>query len=430
MPTNVLLSIKRLLGEERISGLLLIFATILALAWANSPLAASYVTVKETTFRIGFGEWSVDKSLHHWINDGLMTIFFLLIGLEIRQELTKGILSTPGKAMLTVAAAIGGMVLPAITYIAFNCCDVAAMRGWGIPVATDIAFVIGLIGLLGARVPVGLKIFLMAMAVVDDMGAILVIALFYSHALDSNYLVWASVILVLAFVYGWRNGRSIIMFSVLGVVLWYFMLKSGVHATLTGVLLAMVVPGKPEMDPDALIDNTKAWMHDQLPAKGVDKAASQLKSLATTVESPAHRLEDAIAPWVLFGIMPIFALMNAGVAITSETNMFTGVTLGVALGLLLGKPVGIIGATWLATRIGAQMPEHVNWQGIIGVSVLAGVGFTMSLFIAELAFGGRMLIDQAKIGILTASFVAGIVGLVVLRSTLSPPAPEVVRETG
>lgn len=428
MTSKVLLRIKRLLGEERISGLLLIFATILALAWANSPFAASYEAVKETTFRIGFGEWRVNKSLHHWINDGLMTLFFLLIGLEIRRELTEGILSTPGKAMLTVAAAIGGMVLPAAIYIALNCCG-TAMRGWGIPVATDIAFVIGLLGLLGARVPVALKIFLMTMAVVDDMGAILIIALFYSHALEINYLVWASVILALAFVYGWRNGRSIILFSVLGILLWYCMLKSGVHATLTGVLLAMVVPAKPKMDSDTLIDNTKAWMHHQAPTKGVDKAAAQLKSLATTAESPAHRLEDAIAPWVLFGIMPVFALMNAGVAITSQTNVFTTVALGVTLGLLLGKPIGIIGATWLAMRIGAQMPEHVNWQGIIGVSLLAGVGFTMSLFIAELAFGGQILLGQAKIGILTGSFLAGLVGLLILRFAFNLPPKEVARET-
>jgi len=373
---------------ESASGILLAAFTLLALAWANSPWKESYEAVWNTEVSIGFGSAVLSKTLLHWINDGFMTVFFLLVGLEIKRELLIGELAEIKKATLPIAAALGGMVVPALIYIAINH-QTSTVSGWGVPMATDIAFSLGVLTLLGKRIPYQLKIFLTAFAIVDDLGAVLVIAIFYTSEISFVALGATGTLLVALQVLNKRGVRRLLPYLLVGLLLWLAVLKSGVHATVAGVMLAMTIPAR---------------RHSEKNTEG----------------TPLQTLEHALHPWVSFIIMPVFALSNAGVGLSAQllSTILHPIGLGIILGLLLGKQIGITLFSWLAVRTGiASLPTSVRWLHVYGASLLGGIGFTMSLFIAVLAFGEGHLLSIAKIGVLIASGLAGTAGWIVLRKT-------------
>ncbi len=373
---------------EEVGALILLAAAAAAVIWANSPWADSYDSFWHTVITFETPIISIHEDLKHLVNDGLMAIFFFVVGLEIKRELLHGELSSARKASLPVLAAIGGMVVPAGTYLLFNSSGDAAV-GWGIPMATDIAFAIGVLALLGRRIPVELRVFLLGLAVVDDLGAIAVIALFYTDTIEWSSL-WISLAILAAVAVSVRLGiRSMVFYIAAGVSMWYFFLESGVHATLAGVLLAAIVPAAS--------------------ARGRDE------------ESPLESLEHMIHPWVSFAILPLFALANAGIVITTDTlNAAAGssITIGIAAGLLAGKALGILGITWLGVRLGiGRLPSSVSWMHVLGVGFLAGIGFTVAIFISGIAFNDPALVDQAKMGIFVASVAAAVIGYALLRFT-------------
>lgn len=377
---------------EAAGGILLMTAAAVALVWANSPFGAVYAAIWQTPLTMAAGGLELSKPLLLWINDGLMALFFLLIGLEIKRELVWGALASLRKAALPMAAAVGGMVVPALLYV-LTTGSPAALPGWGIPVATDIAFALGILLLLGTRAPLELKIFLTAVAIVDDVGAVLIISLFYTASLEFMALAAAAGIFALALAGNRMGVRSLAFYAVLGVLLWGAILQSGVHATVAGVLLATVVPmgrGAPSGP------------------EGED--------------SPLHRLEHGLHPWVVFAILPVFALANAGVAVGSLSAGPVGseVIVGIVAGLVVGKPLGILSASWLAIRFRlAELPKGITWRQMGGVAALSGIGFTMSLFIGGLAFSDPALLAAAKVGVLVASGASALLGLALL---LTPAA--------
>ncbi|MDQ3784406.1 MAG: Na+/H+ antiporter NhaA [Actinomycetota bacterium] len=388
-------------------------ATIAALAWINSPLGDSYERVWHTDATFGWGRFSLTNDLRHWINDGLMAVFFFLVGLELKRELLDGELRDPRRAALPAAAALGGMILPAVLYISLNRTGIG-VNGWGIPMATDIAFVLGVLALV-PRVPSGLKTFLLTLAIVDDIGAILVIAVFYSEGIHSQWLGLAVGLLVLiCLVRGmnqrWRHLTTLrpvwlLSYAVLGTGVWLATLESGVHATIAGVVLAFSV----RADSASREDEDHSCLDDDLPQ--IDDELS-----------PAERLEHSLHPWTSFGIIPLFALANAGVAL--DADVFKGalrssVTWGIVLGLVLGKLVGITAFSLVAVRLRvALLPRGVTWPQIIGAAGLAGIGFTVSLFITGLAFTQQPAVEtQGKVAVLTGSLVAAALGAVVLLSS-------------
>lgn len=398
---------------ESAGGITLIAAALLAFAWANSPFAPGYFALQETPFGIGVGGFGLEKPLLLWVNDGLMAVFFFLVGLEIKREVSVGELANPRDAALAVIAALGGVVVPASIYAAINWGG-EGIGGWGVPMATDIAFALGVMALLGSRVPLSLKVFLTALAIVDDLIAVSVIALFYTAEVDLLSLALSLGVLALTFAYGRRGGRSLRGFALLGLLVWFFMLQSGVHATVAGVLLALVIPMNRKIPPEDLRDELRSGL-----ARGefeeVETKVANLERVLEDAQSPLHRLEHSLHPWVAFVVMPVFALFNAGVSLTGGGGLANPVALGVLLGLLVGKPVGVLGASWLAVRMGwASLPQGAGWGAMAGVSLLAGIGFTMSLFIGTLAFEGSTLLDEAKLGILAASVVAAVAGLAIL----------------
>jgi len=378
---------------------------------------------------IGLGNSVFSKSLHFWINDGLMTIFFFLVGLEIKRELLVGELASARRAALPIVAAVGGMLVPAAIYAAMNVGSAGA-RGWGIPMATDIAFAVGILALLGNRVPVSLKVFLVALAIVDDIGAVLVIAIFYTSEISWGGLFAAFILLLILAAANRSHVRHALIYSLLGLFLWWAFLKSGVHTTIAGVLLAMMIPARTRIDAKGLLVRSRSLL-DQFERAGrhgesiLSNAQRQaaLQSLEETcehAETPLQRLEHALHPWVTFIIMPLFALANAGVTLEGSiaSVLSQRVGLGVVLGLVLGKQIGITLFAWLAVRSGvAALPSAVQWRQIYGVGWLGGIGFTMSLFIADLAFRGTAHLPTAKIGILAASIVAGVSGGMILYQT-------------
>lgn len=393
IPTSPTGRLKEFLRLEASGGLLLMVAAVLAMVVANSPLAALYSGTLALELEIRVGTFDITKPLILWINDGLMAVFFLLVGLELKREIVEGHLSSLQRASLPAFAAVGGMAAPALVYVAFNSGDPVAMKGWAIPAATDIAFALGIVSLLGDRVPRALKALLLSIAIFDDLGAIMIIALFYTADLSVVALgVGALALLGLATLN--RAGvTNLIGYFLIGVVLWVAVLRSGVHATLAGVALAMFVP---------------------LRERG---------STAELMHSPLRELEHSLHPWVAFGILPLFAFANAGIPLAglSVADLFQPVPLGVALGLLVGKVVGVGGMSALAVVLGAaSLPERVGWPAILGTGLLCGVGFTMSLFIASLAFeqGGTVYPGIERIGILVGSLVSGLLGYAVLRIVL------------
>lgn len=372
---RVLRPFQQFIATEAASGIVLLATTALALALANSPLASGYQHALEIPLAVGIGRFRLVLSLHEWVNDALMAVFFFLVGLEMKRELLVGDLSTRRSATLPVAAALGGMLAPAAIYLMVNHGGVGS-RGWGIPMATDIAFALGVLALLGRRVPSGLRVFLAALAIADDLGSVLVIAIFYSAALD--WLAVGGAVLLLGFL-TFLNVIGVTrwyLYALAGIALWSLVLRSGVHATIAGVLLAFVIP-------------------------------------ARTGASMEHALRGVVA----FGIMPLFALANAGVALSGLSAAATSpIAWGIVLGLVIGKPLGISLASYAAVRSGAaELPAGTGWRDVHGAGWLGGIGFTMSLFIASLAFGSGALLDVAKLGVIAASLVGGVTGYTLLR---------------
>ncbi|MGE3601130.1 MAG: Na+/H+ antiporter NhaA [Dehalococcoidia bacterium] len=409
-------------------GILLGLCTVIALLWANSPWSDSYTRLWATYVTVGGGQLVLRETLLHWINDGLMAVFFFVVGLEIKREILIGELASPRRAALPIAAAVGGMVVPALLYVSLNRSGDAA-AGWGIPMATDIAFALGVLALLGSRVPTALKVFLTALAIVDDLGAVLVIALFYTDAINLPALSWGVAGLGLLVLANRLGVRRSLVYALLGTVVWVAFLRSGVHATIAGILVALTIPARAVIDADAFVARGRAMLtvFDQASRHGrragtneaQHSALQALEDAVDHVEAPMQRMEHALHPWVAFAILPLFALANAGVDLSGDLGgMFReSVTLGLLLGLLLGKPLGITLAAWLAVRTGlAAMPAGVSWRQVRGVGWLGGIGFTMALFIASLAFGDSAELAMAKLGIFSASVLAGLIGWVLLRT--------------
>jgi NhaA family Na+:H+ antiporter len=415
----------RFVQHEASSGALLLSATALALAWANSPWGESYARLWETKVRLGVGEVEMALSLHHLVNDGLMAIFFFLVGLEIKRELLVGELASPRRAALPIAAALGGMLVPAAIYVLFNPSG-PERRGWGVPMATDIAFSLGILALVGRGGPPSLRIFLAALAIVDDLGAVLVIAIFYAGKLDMTALAMAAGAFGLLLVANRLGARHPAVYAVLALALWAAVFGSGVHATVAGVLAALAVPARTRVDTHEVLHRGRALLDafdaageegpNVLTNRGQQAALEGLERLTEAALTPLQRMERALHTWVLYGIMPVFALANAGVRLDDLGAHVLGssVLWGVTLGLALGKPLGITLAAWGATRLGwAQAPE-AGWRRLHAVGWLAGIGFTMALFIATLAFPSGPALAAAKVGILSGSFVAALVGAALL----------------
>lgn len=382
--------------HEASGGIMLLFAAVLALVLANSSLAALYGALLDTPVTIRVGALGVDKNLLHWINDGLMAIFFFHVGLEIKRELIEGELSTLKQAALPAIGALGGMVVPALIYYAINRDDPSALAGWAIPTATDIAFAVGVLALVGSRIPPSLKIFLLALAIIDDLGAILIIAIFYTTNLSLTALSLAAVGVVALAVLNSRGVTRTAAYVLVGIFVWLCVLKSGVHATLAGVITAFAIP--------------------LTPLAGEGRSSKP--------ESLASKLQESLHPWVNFGVLPAFAFANAGVSLAGLTfdKLMSPIPLGIALGLLVGKTVGVFSFTWLAIALGAgSRPEGSSWPQVLGVAVLAGIGFTMSLFIGMLAFPGPEKAADIRIGVLAGSIVAALVGYLILK--YARPAP-------
>jgi NhaA family Na+:H+ antiporter len=426
---------QRFVRAEAAGGLVLIACAVIALVWANSPWSESYFALWEAPVTIGGAALGLTETLHHWINDGLMAVFFFLVGLEIKRELLIGELASVKQAALPIAAAIGGMLVPAALYALLNAGGVGA-AGWGIPMATDIAFALGILALLGPRVPATLRVFLAALAIVDDLGAVLVIAFFYTATIVWQSLAVAGGVLLVLIFLNRARVRHPAPFVLLGIVLWVAVLGSGIHATVAGVLLALTIPARTRIDEDEFVRRARASLDEFEEASGPEEtvmsnraqqeAVHALEAASDLVQSPLQKLEHHLHAVVAFVIVPLFALANAGVRVDGlVSGLSLPIVSGVVLGLVLGKPIGITLASWLAVRTGAAaLPSAASWRLLHGVSWLGGIGFTMSLFIAALAFEGTPLLGSAKIGILLGSIVAGGVGWILLRVRAPEPSPD------
>lgn len=392
--------IKNFIKLESLAGIVLFAAALLAIAIDNSALAPYLEHTLEIPFTVQFGDLSLSKHLLHWINDGLMVLFFLLVGLEIKRELIQGELNTPSKVILPAIAALGGMAVPALIFTIFNMGNDYSMRGWAIPTATDIAFSLGILSLLGSRVPVSLKVFLTALAIFDDMGAIIIIAIFYTADLSFIALMLALFFSAILVVLNRFNVRGYGPYMVVGTALWLSLLESGVHATLAGVILALAIPLKNPKEPDPEF-------------------------------SPSGNLVHILHPWIAYLVLPLFAFANAGVSFEDVppglSNIFSPVMLGVGLGLLCGKLIGVFGTTFIAIKLGlANKPTDSTWPQIIGIALVCGVGFTMSFFVGTLAYPGGSTTEPyaawVRLGVIFGSLVAGLLGYVVLRLTTKKPS--------
>lgn len=416
---------------EASGGILLLVATAAALIWANSPWAASYTSLWQTKLTVGAGDFVLSKPILLWINDGLMAVFFFVVGLEIKREFLVGELASVKSAALPMAAALGGIVVPAGIYLAINAGKESA-SGWGIPMATDIAFALGILALLGDRVPLVLKVFLTALAIVDDIAAVLVIAVFYTAEISGSALAVGGGALVLLIAVNALGVRRPLVYLVGGLILWLAFLKSGVHPTVAGVLLALTIPARPRIDAPKFLRRARRLL-DEFEQKDPDSseiltsearqaAVLTLEQACEEVETPLQRFEHGLLPWVKIVIMPLFALANAGVALRSESlaGLLHPASVGVAAGLVLGKPIGIFLFAWLAVRLRlAALPAGMTWSRLLGLGLLGGIGFTMSIFIAGLAFETAQLLDLAKAAVLGASLLAGLTGFLLLRRSLS-----------
>jgi len=410
------------------TGIILMLMTILALILANSPLTENYANFFHTEVNLKVGSWELSHNIHHWINDGLMAIFFFIIGLEIKREILVGELSNLKVAILPILSAIGGMLFPALIYFVINRGTEGA-NGWGIPMATDIAFAISALVLLGKRVPPALVTFLVALAIVDDLGAVLVIALFYTEQIHLLPLALAGVSFLVLISFNRFGIHAILPYFIIGLFLWFFMLESGVHATIAGVIAALAIPSKPKRTPDEFSSHTKALLdeYDKVSTGDVHELNEKQKAILRNIQdridavgTPASRLERGLHLPVALIVIPLFALANAGITIdfsSLEKVVFEPVSLGIIAGLIGGKVLGIFGTAWLAIKLKiAQLPKESSMSQIFGVAFLGGIGFTMSIFVADLAFvNSEELVFQAKVGILLASLMAGFIGYFWLR---------------
>ncbi|MDR7254679.1 NhaA family Na+:H+ antiporter [Nocardioides sp. BE266] len=405
---------REFLRVEAAGSLLLLAAAAVALLWANSPWAASYDSLWHTHLTLDVGPLHLDESLQHWVNDALMVIFFFVVGLEIKYELVNGDLRDPRTAALPIVAAIGGMAVPAGLYLALNPPGSDGGAGWGIPMATDIAFAVGVLGILGRRIPSAARLFLLTLAIVDDIGAILVIAIFYTADLSLAWLAIALVLLGAMVVARLLRVWSVVVYAVLGVGVWFALLESGVHATLAGVAIGLLAPAGPLLKEELARGHARAALRDNhLDPDELARLRFLLKESVSVVE----RLQSALHPVSSYVVLPIFALANAGVELGAIGKVFSEpVGLGIVLGLVAGKPIGIFVASFLAVRVGlGKLPDQTGWSMVLGLGAVGGIGFTVSLFIAGLSFpGAELLTEEAKIAILLASLVAAVVGVVLL----------------
>jgi NhaA family Na+:H+ antiporter len=417
--------LERFVQSETSSSVLLFGATIVALVWANSPWSASYFALWKLPVQIGRRPL-LSMDLHHWIDDGLMVLFFLVVGLEIKREIVKGELSSFRQAALPIMAALGGMIIPAILYFTFNRSGPGA-RGWGIPMATDIGFAMGILALLGKRIPSSLRVFMLALAIVDDVGAILVIAFFYTPKISLSALAVAGGLLALLVVISVRRA-PVSVYAVVGFFFWAAVLSSGVHATIAGVILGLIAPIKPKFRPEELAESAEPLLRNfraQISSQeksSAEATLSALDQLLRGTDSIAERLERSVHPWVCYLVLPLFALASAGVNLSTEKlklAIASPIALGILLGLVLGKAVGITAFSFLAVQSKiAGMAEGLTWPGIAGVGILAGVGFTVALFISSLSFTDDDLVATAKVAVLVASLAAGSIGYFYLRFAL------------
>ncbi|QYZ66587.1 MAG: Na(+)/H(+) antiporter NhaA [Gammaproteobacteria bacterium (ex Lamellibrachia satsuma)] len=428
---SVLTPLEEFIHRQTTSGILLMVCAIAAIILANTHWNESYHHILQSTLTVGLEGFQLSKSLHHWINDGLMVLFFLVVGLELKRELLVGELADPKQALLPIVAAIGGMLAPALIYLAFNPAG-HTLDGWGIPMATDIAFALGTLALLGNRAPKSLLMFLVALAIVDDLGAVMVIALFYTETLNFTALGLAAGMIVLLITMNRGGVRTLMPYMLVGLVLWIAMLKSGVHATLAGVMLAFIIPMRPKYDPKRFlsqihdkVDQIKnAYAREENIIKN-DELRARVQALGDgvrLVQAPAQSLEHKLHLPSAYLVIPIFALANAGIPIdwSSLGGIVTHpVSLGVGAGLILGKLIGIAGFTWVAVKLGlSELPQGLNFKHIVGVALMGGIGFTMSIFIAELGFAHHAEdLLMAKTGILFASLIAGVSGFLWLYLT-------------
>lgn len=427
---KVVKPIQKFIQQEKSGGLILGISVIVALVLANSPLAEDYHRFFQHKFGFVFdGKTYLEYDIHHWINDGLMAIFFFVVGLELKREIVAGELAKPRKAMLPIIAALGGMLVPALIYLLFNPTG-EVHSGWGIPMATDIAFALGVLYLLGNRIPLGLKVFLTALAIIDDLGAVLVIAFFYTSDISIISLLLGFTFLIIMYAGNKMGVRSVLFYALFGIGgLWIAFLLSGVHATIAAVLAAFTIPANVKIKEDIFVSRIKKHLarfsrvdpNDNIPTLTNDQLHI-LEKMTTNTERaipPLQKLEHAMHPFVTFIIIPIFALANAGVSVLDiePAQLFsTNVAIGVALGLLVGKVLGVMGFTWLAVKLKvAPFPTGMNLRNLFGLSLLASIGFTMSLFITELAFANEIFKTQAKVGVFTASIIGGILGYMVLK---------------
>ncbi len=429
VPTRFVRPLLRFTHVESAGGVVLLLAAAAALFWANAPFGDSYERFWSTPVTVTVGAFHLDETLRLVVNDGLMAVFFFVVGLEIKRELATGDLRNPRVAALPALAAVGGMVVPALIYVAFTAGS-PAVDGWGIPMATDIAFALGVVALLGSRIPVGGRLFLLALAIADDIGAIVVIAVFYTEGIAGWYLLSAVCTLALIWLAARTGIRSLTFYVPAALAMWFFLLESGVHATLAGVAVGLVTPARAMYSDRDFRDRSRRILDATDSDQGVpndhervDHDSLVLSAIARESVPPLHRVENALHPWSSFVVVPVFALANAGVrfeGIALGSALTSDVALGVSVGLLVGKTVGISLFTWLAVRLHvATLPAAVTWRQVIGLAMVAGIGFTVSLFVASLSFGTSGTADLAKTGIFAGSLIAGLGGYLLLRGSTS-----------
>ena len=422
-------SIKSFIKEETLGGILLIATTVIAMLWANSSWSEAYHHLwHKIDISVGFGNFNMSGNFHHWINDGLMAIFFFTIGLEVKREIIGGELSSVKKAVLPISAAIGGMLIPATFYFLANINNPNFVGGWGIPMATDIAFVLGLLAMLGNKVPLSLKIFLTALAIADDIGAILVIAIFYTDSIDYMELVNASIFMIILISGNYFGIRKTSFYAIIGLLgVWLAFMYSGVHATIAGVLIALTVPADAKIDENNYIKKLQEKLNlfslkkpseNRLLTKEQAHLIDDIEKISIDAHTPLQKLEHALHPLTALIILPLFALANAGIHIEGDilSLIFHPISIGIILGLVFGKLIGISLFTFLFTKLNwASLPEGVNFMHIIGAGLMAGIGFTMSIFIADLAFQNDEYIHIAKVGIFTASIISAVFGMLIIK---------------
>lgn len=429
---HLLKPVHRFIHQEFTGGIVLFISVLIAIFWANSPWSASYHHLWEMQLSIDIAGKGIHQPLHTWINDGLMALFFFVIGLELKREFIAGELSTFKKASLPMMAALGGMLAPALIYVTFNR-NLDSGIGWGIPMATDIAFALGLLSLAGKHIPGSVKVFLSALAVADDLGAVLVIAFFYTaHIAIAPLLIGFAFLLTLG-IANLLGIRSTLFYLTLGIAVWVSFLFSGVHATIAGVLVAFMIPARTKIKETLFVNDMRKQLdqfEQEIPGNGDLTTPEQhhiierIEQLSSDAATPLQKIESVLHPWVAFIIMPLFALANAGIIINSDffSSLVNPVSMGIMVGLVVGKFSGVLFFTWIMVKFKfAVLPQQTQWRHIIGVAMLAGVGFTMSLFITELAFQDLKMIDQAKYGILLASVIAGISGILILKKAPKTP---------